>query len=114
MVSNRHKSASVHDIRRTNQDDSSDNHYVSFAKDEKQSLTQYEKLLYDCEHDPKFKAEKDAGRRLGFYRIHKDIGLGNFSRVKLGYHLLAKGNSIHPLISFILFFLRKSRSQNSR
>jgi hypothetical protein len=64
---------------------------VSFAKDEKRRLTAYEKLLYDSQHDMRFKAEEKAGRRIGFYRIRGDIGLGNFSRVKLGMHLLAKG-----------------------
>ncbi|CAF0778554.1 unnamed protein product [Rotaria sordida] len=63
---------------------------VSFAKDEKKSLTAYEKLLYDSQYDMRFKAEEKAGRRIGFYRIRGDIGLGNFSRVKLGVHLLAK------------------------
>lgn len=63
---------------------------VSFAKDEKKRLTAYEKLLYDSQHDMRFKAEEKAGRRIGFYRIRGDIGLGNFSRVKLGVHLLAK------------------------
>jgi len=64
---------------------------VSFSKDEKKRLTAYEKLLYDSQHDMRFKAEEKAGRRIGFYRIRGDIGLGNFSRVKLGVHLLAKG-----------------------
>ena len=64
---------------------------VSFAKDEKKCLTAYEKLLYASQHDMRFKAEEKAGRRIGFYRIRGDIGLGNFSRVKLGLHLLAKG-----------------------
>jgi len=63
----------------------------SFAKDEKKKLTPYGKLLYDSHNDARFKAEENAGRRIGFYRILKDIGLGNFSRVKLGVHLLAKG-----------------------
>ncbi|UJR28940.1 hypothetical protein I4U23_010157 [Adineta vaga] len=63
---------------------------VAFAKDEKKRLTAYEKLLYDSQHDMRFKAEEKAGRRIGFYRIRGDIGLGNFSRVKLGVHLLAK------------------------
>ncbi|CAF3672805.1 unnamed protein product [Adineta steineri] len=63
---------------------------VAFAKDKKKSLTAYEKLLYDSQHDMRFKAEEKAGRRIGFYRIRGDIGLGNFSRVKLGVHLLAK------------------------
>jgi serine/threonine-protein kinase NIM1 len=64
---------------------------VSFAKDQKKRLTAYEKLIYDSQHDMRFKAEEKAGRRIGFYRIRGDIGLGNFSRVKLGVHLLAKG-----------------------
>jgi hypothetical protein len=66
---------------------------VSFAKDEKKNLTPYGKLLYDSYHDARFKAEENAGRRIGFYRIHKDIGWGNFSLVKLGVHLLAKGKN---------------------
>jgi serine/threonine-protein kinase NIM1 len=68
---------------------------VAFAKDEKKRLTAYEKLLYDSQHDMRFKAEEKAGRRIGFYRIRGDIGLGNFSRVKLGVHLLAKGTRIN-------------------
>jgi serine/threonine-protein kinase NIM1 len=64
---------------------------LSFAKDEKKRLTAYEKLIYASQHDMRFKAEEKAGRRIGFYRIRGDIGLGNFSRVKLGLHLLAKG-----------------------
>ena len=63
------------------------------AKDEKKKyLTAYEKYLYDSQHDMHFKAEEKAGQRIRFYRILGDIGLGNFSRVKLGIHLLAKGN----------------------
>ncbi|UJR20702.1 hypothetical protein I4U23_023823 [Adineta vaga] len=63
---------------------------VTFAKDEKNSLTSYGKLVYDAQNDPRFKGEEKAGRRIGFYRVIKDIGLGNFSRVKLALHLLAK------------------------
>lgn len=81
---------------------------VSFAKDEKKRLSAYEKLLYDSQHDMRFKAEEKAGRRIGFYRIRGDIGLGNFSRVKLGVHLLAKG------LSFDIFLcLEKSRISSS-
>lgn len=54
-------------------------------------MTPYEKLVYDAQHDPRFQSEEKAGRRVGFYRILKDIGLGNFSRVKLAQHVLAKG-----------------------
>lgn len=76
---------------------------VAFAKDEKKRLTAYEKLLYDSQHDMRFKAEEKAGRRIGFYRIRGDIGLGNFSRVKLGVHLLAKGN--RSTASLVIRFL---------
>ncbi|CAF3834210.1 unnamed protein product [Adineta steineri] len=69
---------------------SSTNMNVTFAKDEKHSLTPYGKLLYESQNDLRFKGEEKTGRRIGFYRILKDIGLGNFSRVKLGQHLLAK------------------------
>jgi hypothetical protein len=65
---------------------------VTFAKDEKRHLTPYEKLLYDSQHDARFKDEEKAGRRIGFYRIRTALGSGNFSLVKLGLHLLAKGN----------------------
>jgi hypothetical protein len=75
----------------SNADLTTANAYVSFAKDEKKHLTPYEKLLYDSQYDARFKAEENAGKRIGFYRIYKDIGLGNFSRVKLGVHLLARG-----------------------
>lgn len=64
---------------------------VSFAKDATEHLTAYEKLLYESEHDVRFHAEEKAGRRIGFYRLRGNIGLGNFSHVKLGVHMLAKG-----------------------
>ncbi|CAF2600447.1 unnamed protein product [Rotaria sp. Silwood2] len=74
----------------SNNDPSAADVNISFGKDERKNLTPYEKLLYDSQHDARFKSEEKAGGLIGFYRIHKDIGLGNFSRVKLGVHLLAK------------------------
>ncbi|CAF2033569.1 unnamed protein product [Rotaria magnacalcarata] len=62
---------------------------ISGDKDERKNLSPYEKILFDLKYDARFKAEETNGRRIGFYRIFKDIGLGNFSRVKLGRHLLA-------------------------
>ncbi|CAF3583897.1 unnamed protein product [Rotaria socialis] len=62
---------------------------ISGDKDEKKNLSPYEKILLDVKYDARFKAEETNGRRIGFYRIFKDIGLGSFSRVKLGRHLLA-------------------------
>ncbi|CAF1428293.1 unnamed protein product [Adineta ricciae] len=63
---------------------------VVFGKDEKKALSPYEKLVYEAQNDVRCKEEVKAGRRIGFYRIVKNIGLGNFSKVKLGVHLLAK------------------------
>ena len=31
------------------------------------------------------------GKRIGMYRLGKELGSGNFSKVKLGVHVLAKG-----------------------
>ena len=67
-----------------------ENAFSSFAQNETMNLTPYDKILYDTQYDARFKGEESTGRRIGFYRIYKDIGLGNFSRVKLGLHLLAK------------------------
>lgn len=75
---------------------------ASFDVNERKNLTPYEKLLYESTHDARFKAEEAAGRRIGFYRILKDIGLGNFSRVKLGVHLLAQGREFHYIYAFFI------------
>ena len=94
LVQSRHLSTSTRESSSSGADSSSSNAYVSFAKDEKKNLSPYEKVLYDSEYDPRFRAEEHAERRIGFYRIYKDIGLGNFSRVKLGVHILARGKSM--------------------
>ena len=54
-------------------------------------LTPYEKLIRELQHDEKVSKEISSGRRIGFYRIRGDLGSGNFSQVKLGYHCIAKG-----------------------
>lgn len=45
--------------------------------------------------------EVALGKRIGLYTIGKELGTGNFSKVKLGVHVLAKGKKIQ-LIQFIL------------
>jgi hypothetical protein len=94
LIQSRHLSTSTREDSSFGSDGSAPNVYVSFAKDEKKNLTPYEKLLYDSEYDPRIRAEENAERRIGFYRLYKDIGLGNFSRVKLGVHILARGKSM--------------------
>ena len=55
------------------------------------ALTPYERLVKELQYDEKVSKEISSGRRIGFYRIRGDIGSGNFSQVKLGYHCIAKG-----------------------
>ena len=78
---------------------------VVFGKDEKKALSPYEKLVYEAQNDARCKEEVKAGRRIGFYRIVKNIGLGNFSKVKLGVHLLAKGMEEDVSFIFTLHFM---------
>lgn len=35
------------------------------------------------------------GKRIGLYKFRGELGTGNFSRVKLGFHQLAHGNLIY-------------------
>jgi hypothetical protein len=62
-----------------------------FAQTREQRGTPYEKLIHRSQNDVKFQDDIAAGRRIGFYAIRGNIGLGNFSRVKLGVHLLVNG-----------------------
>ena len=36
--------------------------------------------------------EVRGGRRIGLYRVKGELGIGNFSRVKLAQHELTRGN----------------------
>ncbi len=58
---------------------------------EDETLSPFEKLSFDLINDEKIAKEISSGKRIGFYRIRGDLGSGNFSQVKLGYHCLAKG-----------------------
>jgi len=42
------------------------------------------------------------GRRIGFYRLRGEIGSGNFSQVKLGVHVLTKGNFYDIILLYCL------------
>ena len=54
-------------------------------------MTLYEKLRAALEGDPKVAKEVALGTRVGFYRMKGQLGAGNFSKVKLGLHLLTNG-----------------------
>ena len=77
-----------------NNDPSLNNVNISFDQNRKDSLTPYEKILYESQHDVRFTEEEKDSQRIGFYRIYQSIGYGNFSLVKLGMHQLAKGIKI--------------------
>lgn len=53
----------------------------------------YERLRHDLDNDPRVAQEIALGKRIGFYRLKGQLGAGNFSKVKLGVHLLTGGES---------------------
>lgn len=62
-----------------------------------QSLTMalFDKLMRDLDHDPKVAKDIALGRRVRLYKIRGQLGVGNFSKVKLAEHILAKGMNAH-------------------
>ena len=56
--------------------------------------TPYERVKHDLETDPRVVQELALGKRVGFYKLKGQLGTGNFSRVKLGHHLLTNGELI--------------------
>lgn len=54
--------------------------------------TAYERLTYALQNEPRFAEEVALGRRVGSYKFIKDIGRGNFSKVKLAAHQLTRDN----------------------
>lgn len=42
-------------------------------------------------NDINLQKEVALGKRIGFYRLGKELGSGNFSKVRLGVHVLTKG-----------------------
>ena len=51
----------------------------------------YDRVTYDIEHDHKVRQEMRMGKRVGFYKLKGQLGTGNFSKVKVGVHLLTTG-----------------------
>jgi len=62
------------------------------------SISAYEQALLDLAHDKKLERDLAVGRQIGFYRIRGELGSGNFSQVKLGIHILTRGE---PVISLL-------------
>ena len=58
-------------------------------------LSPYEKTIKMLSNDLQCQKELALGKRVGFYRLGKELGAGNFSKVKLGVHVLTKGFYIY-------------------
>ena len=56
--------------------------------------TAYERLSYDLANDKRCQKEVTLGKRIGFYCLRGQLGCGNFSQVKLGIHVLTKGECV--------------------
>uniref|UniRef100_A0A0N5AFD5 non-specific serine/threonine protein kinase n=1 Tax=Syphacia muris TaxID=451379 RepID=A0A0N5AFD5_9BILA len=52
--------------------------------------TPYEKQVYLLKNDLMVQKDVTLGRRIGFYKLGKELGAGNFSKVKLGIHILTR------------------------
>ena len=56
-----------------------------------ESRSLYQSLKRTLESSPKVKQEVAMKKRAGFYRLRGQLGAGNFSKVRLGVHLLTNG-----------------------
>ena len=56
----------------------------------KSKSSSFEKLCFNLKNNSLYTKEQLLGKLIGFYRIGDQIGTGNFSKVKLGAHLLTK------------------------
>lgn len=69
-------------------------------------VSPYEHQIYQLEHDPRTSKELLLGKRVRFYQIKGTLGTGNFSKVRLGVHLLTKGTSMcYFFISIIIYYI---------
>jgi len=62
---------------------------VSLNKLDRQASS-YGKLVELMAQEPSYQRDVTLGKRIGFYKMGKELGSGNFSKVKLGLHLLTK------------------------
>ncbi|GFS56273.1 hypothetical protein TNCV_2769421 [Trichonephila clavipes] len=55
-----------------------------------QNLSMYDQGIDKLMHDDRWKKETTLGTRISFYRLYRDVGKGNFSKVKMAVHYLTK------------------------
>ncbi|XP_050538867.1 serine/threonine-protein kinase NIM1-like isoform X2 [Daktulosphaira vitifoliae] len=63
------------------------------SPDEKASpvkVTAYRKAIDNLENDRKWLSDSAIGKRIGLYKLSGELGKGNFSQVKTGFHELTK------------------------
>lgn len=51
----------------------------------------YRKAIDNLDNDKKWQNDTAVGKRIGLYKLSGELGKGNFSQVKTGYHELTKG-----------------------
>ncbi len=56
-------------------------------------VNEFDRLTYELTSNNNDVLKDGSLRRIGFYSIGSELGSGNFSKVKLGIHLLTKGKS---------------------
>lgn len=67
---------------------------------EKMRQSPFDRAVYDMAHNEKVVNELTLGRRVGFYELRGEIGQGNFSTVRLGIHVLTKGQGSFIVLWF--------------
>lgn len=68
-------------------------------------LLAYRKAIDNLDNDRKWQTDTAVGKRIGLYKLSGELGKGNFSQVKIGYHELTKGIAQHRAISFLLIIV---------
>ena len=53
--------------------------------------TSYLSRLERLRHGKSALKNLQTGKQIGYFKIGKEIGIGNFSSVKIGVHILSKG-----------------------
>ena len=68
------------------------------------TVSPYDHQIHQLEHDPRTSKEVLLGKRVRFYQIKGTLGTGNFSKVRLGVHLLTKGIAFNFQLTFNKYY----------
>ena len=64
------------------------------------NTTLYVQFVTAMTSDERFQRDVTLGKRIGLYKFRGELGQGNFSRVRLGFHQLATGPCV--CLSFVI------------